>query len=404
MKSPVDFTSQEYLRDPASGLQRLREAGPLVQIKFPIVGKVWVTTTYETTAQVLKDSQTFTLRKDGTGVAGVRWWMPGIIRTLANNMLTMDEPDHTRLRKIVDEAFRRRAVLEMEPQVRALAERFAGSLFDEGTPADLVERYSRAVPLYVICELLGIPEDDRAQFASWTSNFTRVGGGFGFWRIVPAIWSIRKYITRYIDHVRKHGGEGLIGDLVRIEKEGGDISPNEMVAMVFLLLGAGAETTTHVIGGAAYEMLKAPELASWLREDWSRADLAVEEFLRVISAVQFSKPRHVRADCDLAGTKLNKGDMIMPMVAAANYDPSANDSPNMLDPARRPNRHLAFGSGIHFCLGHQLARLEAKTALEILFTRWPNLALAGAPDSIRWAPRPGMRAIAALPVTSGAAG
>lgn len=403
MKSPVDFTSQEYLRDPSAGLQTLRNAGPLVQIKFPIIGQVWVTTTYEAAANILKDSQQFTLRKDGTGVAGLRWWMPGIIRTLANNMLTMDEPDHTRLRKIVDEAFRRRAVLEMEPQVRTLAERFAGTLFDQGTPADLVDRYSRMVPLYVISELLGLPEDDRAQFASWTKTFTRIRSALDFLRVAPAIWSIRKYIEKRIAYVRKHGGEGLIADLVRIEKEGGQISSSEMVAMVFLLLGAGSETTTHVIGGAAYELLKTPELAAWLKEDWGRADLAIEEFLRVISAVQFSKPRHVRVDCEVAGTKLKKGDLVMTMIAAANYDPAANDKPELFDPARRPNRHLAFGTGIHFCLGHQLARLEAKTALEVLFTRWPDLSLAVPADSVRWSKRPGMRAIASLPVKPSAA-
>src|SRR5262249_39802232 len=141
MSPRVDFTSQEFFRDPAAGVKRLRACGPVVETKFPIVGKVWITTTYELTARVLKDSDTFTLRKEGGGLAGLRWWMPARLRVLANNMLTMDEPDHTRLRGIVDEAFRRRAVLGMEPHIRALADDLADGLFADGSPADIVERY-----------------------------------------------------------------------------------------------------------------------------------------------------------------------------------------------------------------------------------------------------------------------
>jgi cytochrome P450 len=160
----LDFTNQDYFRDPAARLARLRASGPVVEVKFPIVGKVWVTTTYEATGRVLKDNRTFTLREDGGALAGLRWWMPRVVRTLANNMLTMDEPDHTRLRGIVDEAFRRRAILEMEPRILAMAGALANELFADGSPADLVDRYARRLPLAVICELLGLPESDRARF------------------------------------------------------------------------------------------------------------------------------------------------------------------------------------------------------------------------------------------------
>src|SRR5215831_14629917 len=198
----VDFRSQNYLRDPAAGLTKLRAGGPVVQVRFPIVGKTWITTTNDLAGRVLKDSKTFTMRKNGR-VAGLRWWMPSRLRTLAVSMLTMDEPDHTRLRSIVDEAFRRRAILDMEPRIT--------------------------------------------------------------------------------------GGEGLIAELVRVEKECGRISSQEMVAMIFLLLGAGSETTTHLISGSVYELTKSPSLRDWLEEDWSRANLAIEEFLRFVSPVQFTK-------------------------------------------------------------------------------------------------------------------
>ena len=393
----MDFTSQDYLRDPATGLTKLRAAGPVAEVRFPIVGKTWITTTSDLAGRVLKDSETFTMRKNGR-VAGLRWWMPAWIRTLAVSMLTMDEPDHTRLRSIVDEAFRRRAVLDMESRIFAIADELAAELFADGSPADLVEHYARKLPLSVICELLGLPHADRPRFIAWANSLTRLTGMVSFLRMIAGIGPMKRYLEGRLQAARGTGGEGLIAELVRVEKEGGRISGQEMVAMVFLLLGAGSETTTHLISGSVYELIRAPKLRDWLEEDWSRANLAIEEFLRFVSPVQFTKPRFVRKDIELGGVRLKKGDKIMAMLAAANMDPDANSHPERLDLERRPNRHLSFGTGIHFCLGHQLARIEGKCALEALFKRWPQLELGVPPDSVRWRQRPGLRAIERLPV------
>jgi cytochrome P450 PksS len=309
------------------------------------------------------------MRKNGK-VAGLRWWMPGWIRTLSVSMLTMDEPDHTRLRSIVDEAFRRRAILEMEPRIFAIANELAAELFADGSPADLVERYARKLPLSVICELLGLPSTDRPRFIAWAKSLTRLTGMVSFLRMIAGIGPMKRYLEGRLQAARDGGGGGLIAELVRVEKEGGHISGQEMVAMVFLLLGAGSETTTHLISGSVYELTRTPKLRDWLEEDWSRANLAIEEFLRFVSPIQFTKPRFVRQDIELGGVRLKTGDKIMAMLAAANMDPNANPHPEKLDLERRPNRHLSFGTGIHFCLGHQLARIEGKCALEALFKRW----------------------------------
>jgi len=315
-------------------------------------------------------------------------------------MLSMDEPDHKRLRDIVDEAFRRRAVLDMEPHIRALGDQLADELFAEGSPADLVERYARKLPLSVISELLGLPLADRAKFTAWAGGFTRFTGVLGFLAMIPNILAMRRYLERHLATVRRQGGEGLIAEIVRVEKEGGQISPDEIVAMVFLLLFAGHETTTHLISGSVFELLKNPGLRDWLEEDWSRVDLAVEEFLRFITPVQFTKTRFVRKDIELDGVRLRKGDRIMAMLAAANMDPEANPHPERLDLQRKPNRHIAFGTGIHFCLGHQLARIEGRCALKSLFRRWPELALAVDPSEITWRKRAGLKAIDRLPVAA----
>ncbi|MGD9659197.1 MAG: cytochrome P450, partial [Methylocystis sp.] len=280
MTPQADFTSQEYFRNPAAGIERLRSSGLVVEVRFPIVGKVWITTTQELAARVLKESETFTLREEGGTIAGLRWWMPGLIRTVAENMLTMDEPDHARLRGIVDEAFRRQAVLDMEPRILAIADELADQLFANGSPADLVERYARKLPLSVICELLGLPQSDRSKFMAWTNRFTRITEAVGFLGLIPALAAMKRYLEQRLKIAREQGGEGLLAELVRVEKEGGRISPREMVAMVFLLLGAGTETTTHLISGSVYELIRKPSLRDWLIEDWSRANLAIEEFLR----------------------------------------------------------------------------------------------------------------------------
>jgi cytochrome P450 len=400
MTLKTDFASPDYFRNPAAAIEKLRTAGPVVEVRFPIVGRVWTTTTQALADQVLKDTETFTIRKDDGTVAGVQWWMPRIVRTFTNSMLSMDDPDHKRLRDIVDEAFRRRAVLGMEPHIQAIGDELADELFAEGGPADLVERCARKLPLSVICELLGLPLADRPKFTAWASGFTRFTGMVGFLSLMPNIFATKRYIERHLETVRRQGGEGLIAEIVRVEKEGGQISPDEIVAMVFLLLLAGHETTTHLISGSVYELLKNPDLRDWLEQDWSRTDLAVEEFLRFITPVQFTKPRFVRKDIDLGGVRLRKGDKIMVMLAAANVDPQANPHPERLDLQRKPNRHIAFGTGIHFCLGHQLARIEGRCALKSLFQRWPKLTLAVDEKEIGWRKRPGIRAIDRLPVTA----
>jgi cytochrome P450 PksS len=401
MTPRLDFTSEAFFRDPPKVIATLRASGPVVATRFPLVGDVWITTTHDAAAQVLKDSKIFTLRKEDGDVTGLRWWMPGFVRTIANNMLTMDEPDHTRLRSIVDEAFRRRAIVAMEPHIRAIADGLADELFANGSPADLVQRYARILPLAVISELLGLPLADRPRFIAWANAMSSLTGVLSFFRLLFAFRKMRAYLAQQLQNARAQGGEGLIAELVQVEREGGQITPEEMVSMVFLLLAAGSETTTHLISGSVYELLRIPGLRDWLEQDWSRVGLAVEEFLRFVSPVQFSKPRYVRQDVLLAGVPLKKGDRVMAMLAAANMDPAVHDRPEQLDLERKPNRHISFGTGIHFCLGHQLARIEAACALEALFVRWPKLSLAVDPSQISWRRRPGLRAIAKLPVANG---
>jgi cytochrome P450 PksS len=401
MPLEIDITSQEYLRDPTAALENLRASGSVVEVALPFIGKAWVTTTRELTDRMLKDSQTFTMRAEGGASHRPPWWVPSVARIFAENMQTMDEPDHARLRAAVDEAFRRRAILDMEPRIQAISDELADALFATAAPADLVDRYSRKLPLAVICELLGLPLAVRPKFMDWAIAMTHGGGLLDLARMILSIRGIKRALEKQLEAARTAGGEGLIAELVRVEKEGAKISRDEMVSMLFLLLVAGHEVTTHLISGSVFELLKSPRLRDWLAADWSRAEQAVEEFLRFVTPTQISRPRFVRRDTELGGVRLKKGDKIMGMLVAANLDPFAHAHPEKLDLERKPNRHLAFGSGIHFCLGHQLARLEGRCALKALFRRWPQLALAVDPASVRWGRQLGQRAIESLPVVAG---
>ena len=269
----VDFTSQEFFRNPAARIEQLRACGPVVETRFPIVGKVWVTTTYDATARVLKDSTAFTLRKDGSP-AGLRWWMPAFVGAMASNMLTVDEPDHTRLREIVDEAFRRRAVLDMQPHIRAIADDLAEGLFADGSPADLVKRYARILPLSVICELLGLPHTDRPKFIAWANTVARLTGAVSVLRMIRGLWQMKRYLEERLRLAREHGGEGLIAELVRVEMEGGRISADEMVSMVFLLLGAGMGTSAWQMRrrGACGAIGCRYQIIDWLLSGQSRGN------------------------------------------------------------------------------------------------------------------------------------
>jgi len=386
------------MADPFSHCDALRDEGALVQIRLPIIGKVWITTTQAAMGAVLKDTQTFTLRKSDGSLTGMQWWMPRSIRLLSHNMLAMDEPDHTRLRQLVDRAFRRDFIMGLELRIQETADALAANLFAEANEADLISRFARQLPLSVICEMLGIPDHDRGRFSGWASSLTMVNGVIGFIRALRPIGKMARYVEAEIARQRGAPGKGLIGQLVQMHADGETISDDEMVAMVFLLLVAGHETTTHVISGGIFELLR-HETQRWqLLEDENRIGMAVEELLRFVSAVQFTKPRNVRRDCVIEGVPLKKGDVVMAMIVAANGDPEAIECPHHFDIDRRPNRHVAFGAGPHFCLGHQLARLEVACALKALFRAYPDLALGVPETEIKWRSRVGLRVIEELPV------
>lgn len=403
MPETFDIVSPGFHADPFPTLARMREAGPVVQMKLPILGRIWLTTTHAASAELLKDSERF-VRDPGN--AGSRTQervlkvLPATLGLLARNMLGLDDPEHRRLRSLVDQAFARQGVAGMKPMIEQVADRLLDRL--EGKPeADLMQDFCRDLPLSVICAMLGLPEKDHDWFKGWLGNLTDTANIWAVVRAVPGVWRMVSYLRT---ESRPGGGahpDGLITALREARTEHGDLSEDELVAMIFLLFGAGQETTTHLIAGGIWALLTHPDERDRLKADPSLMPGAVEECLRWVCPVQMTKPRFARTDMEWQGVQFRRGDMFAAFLSAANADPAKFEEPQRFDIGRHPNPHLSFGTGVHFCLGFQLARAETRIALERLFARFPDIRLAVPPQEIAWRKRVGIRALAHLPVRLG---
>ena len=404
----IDVTSGAFKRDPFPTLERLRAEGPLVYARVPFLGTCRLVTTYAVVSTVLKDPARFVVdaRNAGRGrFDAIRVPIPRSFRRLADNMLGTDDPDHRRLRNLVERAFRRRNVEQMGGRIGALTDGLLDRIAPRlaaGETVDLVPELAKPLPLGVICELLGLPEADRPRFLRWAGNMTSASTPLALLRALGGIRRLNRYLDERFEHARRHGGEGLLAALVAEEEAGDRLSADELASMAFLLLIAGYETTSNLIGGGVLALLREPETARKpLFEGDTAVATAVEELLRFVSPVQMTKPRYVAEDTVLEGQALPRGDVLLPVLAAANADPAAFAEPRRLDLARHPNPHLAFGSGLHSCLGLQLARAEGRAAIGGLFARAPALRLAVPEESLRWTNRLGLRALRALPVRAG---
>ncbi|WP_353645399.1 cytochrome P450 [Mesorhizobium sp. WSM2239] len=395
-----DILSPKFHANPFPELDRMRAADPVVQMRLPIVGRTWLAVTHEACVELLKDHGSFVRDSGNAGSKTqerVLRVLPRTLGLLALNMLGHDDPEHRRLRGLVDQAFQRRGIAAMKPMIADVADGLLDRL--EGrVEVDLMAEFCRDLPLSVICAMLGLPEKDHDRFKRWLGGLADTANVWAVLRAVPGVWSVVNYLRR----VSRPGGgalpEGLIAALGEVEMEGGRLTEDEMVSMIFLLFGAGQETTTHLIAGGLYTLLTHEEERRRLQADPSLMPTCVEECLRHVSPVQMTKPRFAARDIEWQGLTFKRGDMFAAFLSAANCDPAKFENPHRFDIARHPNPHLSFGTGVHFCLGFQLARAEAAIAFERLLSRFPSMRLAVDPAKIVWRKRLGIRALASLPV------
>ena len=400
-----EISSQDYKRNPYPVLAEMLEHGPIVQLKYPFIGTFLAVTNYEAVNDLLRDRETFVRDPRSAGLkkgANLPWWLPRSMRLAADSMITRDEPDHRRLRGLVEQAFLRRSVEQLRPRFEAIATEMLDDLESQqrttGRPVDLVSGLARPFPLAVICELLGLPHSDRPLFVQQAESLANNLSLVSLFRWVTGIRRITSYILEQIQAARKQPREGLISALVAAEQDGQRLSEDETVAMILLLLFAGHITTVHLIGGGVYTLLRHPEQKQALLSNWALVGGAVDEMLRYLSPVQTTKPMLPIRDVEWRGQQLKRGDKILALLAAANVDPQQFAEPERFDIHRHPNPHVAFGAGIHICLGLKLAVAETEIAVEQLFRRYPNLEVAIPDSEVVWSRQPGTRGMESLPV------
>ncbi|MEX1250303.1 MAG: cytochrome P450 [Hyphomonas sp.] len=395
----LKLAGQDYHRAPQAYLAEALAAGPVGETTALIVGRVTAILGHAEILEFLKDTDRFAVdaRNAGHKSAFGLNFLPNSLKLLAENLLTLDEPDHTRLRRLSDVPFRRPAIEALRASINAQCAQLLDEMVALGN-TDLVTGLARPLPLQVICDLLGLSPGRRAALIRVFNGFTSGSVLAVLQALMKTGWVQREFRAEFAE-VRTAPRPGLISQLVHAESEGGQLREDELMAMVFLLFAAGHETTTHLISTSVWTMLMAPGAREQVAAAESDAlAAAVDEFVRYCAPVQLTKPRYARADTVFHGTPIQRGKPVMAVLAAGNLDPAVFEKPLTLNLARRPNRHLGWGGGPHICLGLHLAKAECEIALRQLLIRWPGLEIEGGPMQLPWAKRFGVRGLARLPL------
>ncbi|MEU1055352.1 cytochrome P450 [Streptomyces sp. NPDC005876] len=379
-----------FSRDPHPVYARLRERGPVHRVR-PLGSEpghqTWLVVGYEAARAALADPR---LSKDPAGI-GLTFLDDELI---GKYLLTTDPPQHTRLRSLVTRAFTARRVEALRPRIGRITDGLLDAMLPLGR-ADLVASFAYPLPITVICELLGVPELDRAAFREMSTEVVAPSDAESEH---DAIVRLAAYLTDLIEDKRCAGpADDLLSDLIRTTSEDGDrLSAEELRGMAYLLLVAGHETTVNLLANAVLALLTHPGQLAALRADMSLIDGAVEEALRWEGPVGNATFRYAVEPLEIDGVPVGKGDTVMVCLTAADRDPARHPDPHRFDIRRETRGHLAFGHGIHYCLGAPLARLEARTALASLLERAPALALDGPPGD--WLPGRLVRGVRSLPI------
>ncbi|MDP9222177.1 MAG: cytochrome P450 [Actinomycetota bacterium] len=406
MRNPALDAWGDYDRDdPYPLFAQVRADGPMHEVTLADGHRAWLIVRQEEAKAALnhaglsKDMHA-ALARDGAVVAE---GLPG--PAFARHMLSVDPPDHTRLRRLTSAAFSRPRIAALRPRIQAIADGLLDDLEAPGdTVVDLVKGFAFPLPFTVISELLGVPERDRDKLGSWiTTLLAPSSAPTTPAEAVSASGNVVRYLTELLAHKRAVPGEDLVTDLVRAADQDGALSEQEMLSTIFQLVVAGHDTTTSLIGNGTVALLLHPEQRDALVADPALVRHAIEEILRWDAPVPHSTFRYTTQDVDLGGTVIPSFAQVIISLAAANRDPDRYANPDTLDITRADTSHLAFGHGIHHCLGARLARLEGEIAFTTLHGRFPTMRLAVPRSALRWGHGDGLvlRGLSELPVILG---
>ena len=376
--STLEPFSTAMLADPYPAYRAMRERGRMQRTD----AGHWLATGYEEVSRLLTDQRFGEAAGRGGRIRLSRTTREGPQQLLGrvDTMLSQDPPEHTRLRRLVSKAFTPRSVQKMRPRIQEIVNELLEKI-DGRVEFDLVSELAWPLPVIVIAEMLGIPQEDRERFKRWSDAMVPTLGG-DYSALDEARRSNEElvdYVSRVIAERRKEPRDDLISRLVAAEERGQTLSEDEMLGTVALLLVAGNETTAHLISNGMLVLLRNPQQMARLRDDPSLLPSAVDELLRYTGPVHTTR-RVAKTDASLGGAEIRRGEVVIGLLAAANRDPDKYPDPDSLDVARNPTDHVAFGDGIHFCLGAALARLEGQVAIGTLLQRFPDLRLLNEPE------------------------
>ena len=401
--SPAAMLSPAFLADPYALYAMLRRTQPVFRVPVPVDAGagVFLLTRHAEVQHVLRDGAFSADRRRADVIERNRDALPADLlgdSSLFRSLLTMDPPDHTRVRGLVNKAFTPRRIAGLRGRIEALADELLAPYVARGG-FDVISELAAPLPARVIAELLGVPAEDWPRFRVWAADLVAAGpgilGGEGPARFERGFRPLAAYLGEVIAARRREPRDDLVSALVTAQEERDALQDGELLATCVLLLVAGHETTTNLIGNGLLALLRHPEQLALLRAQPELVPQAVEEMLRYDGPVQ-ATVRVAKEPVEVGGVAIAPGALVVCGIGAANRDPAVFLEPDRFDVTRRENHHLAFGFGAHFCLGAPLARLEGELAFRALLERFPRLTLAS--ESVRWRPNPVLRGLLELPV------
>ncbi|MGM0922934.1 MAG: cytochrome P450 family protein [Bacillota bacterium] len=394
--SKIDFLSREFIHNPFPVYKEIRENDPVHRFLLPNGHFAWIVTTFKEASEVISDTRFVTYYPYESELT--RTDLPPHQEIISRNLLSVTPSDHRRLRRLIQKAFTPRMV----EQLRGRIEEITNDLLDkveEKREMNLIEDFAFPLPIIVICEMLGVPLDDQDKFRKWSDVIMEgINNPQLSQDSEEVMIAFVNYLKELIAQRRKHLQKDLISDLLSVEDEGDVLSEHELYALVFVLIIAGHETTVNLIGNGILALLEHPKQKEKLASQPELIHAAIEEILRYNGPAEVSNVRFATEDLDVGGKHIKKGEMVFIALSSANRDPQQFREPDSFDITREANNHIAFGKGVHFCLGAPLARLEGEIAISTLLRRMPKLRLNIDRDSLEWRAGIIIRGLKEIPV------
>ncbi|MCR8643295.1 cytochrome P450 [Paenibacillus sp. N1-5-1-14] len=395
----VDFTTTRFKEEAYSIYRELRREEGFHRFTTGDGANAWLVTRYNEALDVMRDKRFI---KNPTVILSKEEIVQKIPifenELITNQMVNLDPPDHTRLRHYIQKDFTPKAIEDLRGMVQEVTDELIADM-KNNDEIEFITDFAFQLPIIVIGTLLGVPKEDKEQFRRWTNAILESDNSEDVAEDVGLVFTqLTDYLTELIDDKRSHPSQDLISSLIHTDSEEEPLSLKELLSMIFLLILAGHETTVNLIGNGMLALFQHPDQFEELKQTEQLLPNAIEEMLRYYSPVELTTNRFAAEDMIYKGQELSKGDLVLVSLASANRDESQFENGDQFDIKRSHNPHMAFGFGIHFCVGAPLARLEAEVAFKTLFKEFPDIQLRGAFDDLKWRPTYLMRGLEKLPV------